>query len=253
MRFLPIIIICMFFSVDIFPQQVQLPVTQNNVAFSYRVGHLSLIDELISGWQYSGRISGGEILWCTGNSSHITQLGFIYERGNQIKNFNVTARVQNFTLYYNYLLLSARFPLFAKQFTVYLGPSTQIFQHTRKQDIGNTPLETSSLGLVSINLYNHIVIKLSSTLHLAGDFRLALLSFTGKTTDSLPGEEEPSSPQLLTAFSATDFYSLFSFQWMVHKHVALHLEYSFNLKRITPWDYFRLLTDNLSIKLGVRF
>ncbi|NOX89810.1 MAG: hypothetical protein GXO77_12365 [Calditrichaeota bacterium] len=253
MRLLQIIIISIIFSVKIFPQNVQSQVKQNGVDIAYRFSHLSLIDELISRRQYSGSVSGWEIKWITGNTSPITHVGFIYEQGDQIKNFSVTARVRNFTLYYNCLFLSARFRLFSKQCAVYFGPSMLIFYHQRKQDIGKTLPESSSLGLASINLYNRMALKLSSVLYLKGDFRLAILSFTGKTTDPLQGEEEPPNPRLLTALSVTDFYSIFSLQWMVYKNFALHLEYSFNMKRVTSWDYFRSLTDILSIKIGVRF
>ncbi|RKY87441.1 hypothetical protein DRQ09_04505 [candidate division KSB1 bacterium] len=252
-RFIKVVIIIMILTVEIFPKSVKPQSKQNGVYISYQIGHLSLIDELISNQQYCGSLSGWEIKWIAGDSSQITQLGFNYILGKRIKNFSVEAEVQNFTLYYDWLLKSDIFRIFSKECTFYSGPSVLIFLHTRRQDIGNTPLEKSNLGSISINIYNRIAFRITPAFCLMSDFRLSLFSFTGKTVDTVPGEQEPSNLKVLSGFSAVDLYSIVSFRWFLQKYFSLTFEYFFNLKQVSVWDYYRSLTDNISLKLGIWF
>jgi len=238
---------------NIFSQSAFSLNPQTELAIAYRISHLSLIDELISEQQYSGELTGGEFNWITTNESRITQLGLVYAKGSQIKNFNIAAEVQQISFYYHKLYKVTDFQLFAKSGSVFIGPSLQVFFHNRQQDIGNTPLESSHVGLASLNFYSRIHIRVTAAVFLITDLQVTVLSIAGKTERSLPGEERSGNVKFLTGLAATHIESKLGVRWMMQRHLAFQLAYTFNWRRIIPWDYFRSLSDNLSIQLGINF
>ncbi len=226
---------------------------QTELAIAYRMSHLSLIDELISQQQYSGRLMGGEVNWIMTNERRISQLGIGYVKGSRIKNFTVPAEVQQILFYFHWLNKITDLRLFAKTGNIFIGPSLQAFFHHRQQDIGNTPLESSDLGVASLNFYSCIHLGLTNTILFIGDLQVAVLAIAGKTDRSLPGEKRSRRVKLLTGFSATHIGSKVAVHWKVHSNLAFQLAYLFNLRRITPWDYFRSLSDHLSVQVGINF
>jgi len=248
-----ILFVNFLYPANIFSQSVFSLNPQTELTIAYRISHLSLIDELISPQQYSGGLTGGEFNWITTDKSRITQLGLIYAKGSRIKNFNVVAEVQQILFYYHWLYKVTDFQLLAKAGSVFSGPSMQVFFHNRQQDIGNTPLESSHVGLASLNFYSRIHLRVTAAVFLITDLQVAVLSIAGKTERSLPGEERSRDVKLLTGFTAAHIESKLGVRWRVHHHLALQLAYTFNWRRITPWDYFRSLSDNLSVQLGINF
>ncbi len=253
MRVFCIIFLCVTFSPEVFPQPVETQAGQKSLDISFLFGHYALIDEIISGRQYSGNLSGWAINWTTGSESRQFRLGFSYARGNRIRNYNVVAEVQNFTLSTDWLFRTAPIRLLSRKGAIYLGPSLLLFYHNREQMIAQTPLESSALGMASLNLSGRAAFRIISSLNFSSDFRVAVLSFTGKTTESIPGEEKASNLRLLSGFSAADVFLRLSMEWTATRSLALGFSYSFDWKRTTAWDYYRSLADIFTVKAGIRF
>lgn len=244
-----ILISCVVIAVVIFPGDLTARGRHNRVKFAYTTGHLSLIDEFISQHQYSGDLAGWDLRWVTDDSSRITHRGLTYLRGNRIRNYTIAAHIQDFSLYSDWLFQSAQFRFFSRECTVYLGPALLMYLHSREQEIGDTPMQSSVLGMVSVNLYNRFAFRLMPALHFNTDFRLSVFSFTGKSSE----DQETSNPAVLSGLAATDFSAVFNIQWMINQSLVANVAYAFRWTRVPRWNYFRALTDGLSINLGIRF
>lgn len=229
---------------------------QQGINFEAGYGSLAIRDEYISSERYSGNINTIKLGWSkVHGEKYAYQTEFDYVHGTNIRNYGVSAEVQELTLSHRFLFSTGReHYLFSRRYYSFIGPSAELWIHVRNQNIANYKLTIpySFGGMLSLGFNQKIIYPVNSKIGLSCFYRLNILSLTGKTNYSETNDEDKQSAVILsTPISGlrTDINT--SFYYHINSYISCHAGYLFRMTNIykSSWDNMISAMDIFSVKL----
>ena len=216
----------------------------------YGIGNNHLLDEYISKNEYSGVSSLGGIYWLHTNAKNQTRVGFIYSTASNLENLNNRAATYDFQMDYQHLYSICKTTLFDKPLNLYLGPDFGFYLHYRNQKIAAS-LALSVAALFSANAAMNAECRLSDKFSVSGNLLLSALSFTVRTPSLEDTNNIPTPVALLPIPNVLNLNAGLFTTYNINGWINLQCGYRFVFMKISKWDYFRQLNDNLIFQCGV--
>ncbi len=225
----------------------------SGITIEYGFGNYSLKDEYISKEKYSGTLPYYSIGWARHHETYVYRLDMSYRNSNNIKNYNVTTNITQFTLNQGFLYTLRNISIFQKNLYLWLGPSTEFFFFYNDQNIAVSGFDyaQSLAGLFSIGLNINGIYPLRYHLQLESCLRLTVLSLGFRRVDN--EEDDQSAVKLLTLFSGLNSSFDLGVRYYLLDRLSVKLSYKFELTRISAWDPLLSASDNLIFGLTYSF
>ncbi len=99
----------------------------SGITIEYGFGNYSLKDEYISKEKYSGTLPYYSIGWARHHEAYVYRLDMSYRNSNNIKNYNVTTNITQFTVNQGFLYPLSNISIFQKNLYLWFGSSTEFF------------------------------------------------------------------------------------------------------------------------------
>jgi hypothetical protein len=235
-------------SLDFFPQ---------GIFFEAGYGSIAIRDKYISPERYTGDINTLKLVWSkVHGGKYAYETTFDYVHGAKIRNYGVSAEVQEFTLNHIFLFPAKReHYLFSKRFYSFIGPSAELWLHVRNQDVSNylITIPYSLAGMLSIGFNQKIIVPINSKFGLLCNYKVGILSLTGKTNYSNSADaNKPSAIKLLTPLTGLNARINYSGYYIINAHITCLAGYEFRITRIAnnaSWDDLVNAMDIFSLKL----
>lgn len=231
----------------------QKPIFPEGIAVEYGIGSYAVTDEYISKEKYSGSLPYYRIEWANQHTNYVYHLSLNYQYSSEIKNYNVSTDIHQFTLNQGFLYPLSKFTLFNKEAYLYLGPSTELFFYYNNQNIAVSGFDyaQSIALLVSLNASSEFFYKLWDNFNIESSLGFSVLSLGFRMVDS---EEEDVSPaRILTLISGTNLVFKLGPRYYLFDNLSLKAVYLFHLTRISSWEPLLSASDNLVFTLTYGF
>ena len=223
------------------------------ITVKYGYGNFSVKDEYISNEKYSGTIPYFSFGWARKHNKYVYRLEMEYRNSDEIKNYNISTNITQFTLNQGFLYPLKKRELFNKDLDLWLGPTTEFFFFVNEPNIAVDGFDYAqsfaalfSLGINIVGAYS-----LNSKFQIESSIGMSALSLGFRMVDS---EEDDQSPvKLLTLFSG--LYSSFDLgiRYYIFNNLSIKAGYMFELCRISAWNPLISASDNLLIGLTYSF
>jgi len=223
------------------------------ITLEYGIGNYAVTDEYISKEKYSGTLPFYNIVWTNQHEDYVYKLGFEYRYSSEVKNYNVSTNIYQFSLNQGFLYSLPKFSLFKKDVYIYLGPSTELFFYYNNQNIAVSGFDyaQSFAALFSLGISSEFFYPISSKLTIESSLGFSVLSFGFRMVDS---EEEDVSPaKLLTLFAGINASFRVGARYYLSHNFSLKAAYLFNFTRISAWAPLLAASDNLIFTLTYGF
>ncbi len=243
------------YTTTFFGQQSTNPKTifPEGVTVEYGLGNYAVTDEYISKEKYSGSLPYYRIEWTNQHTNYVYHLSLNYQYSSEIKNYNVSTDIHQFTLNQGFLYPLSKFTLFNKDAYLYLGPSTELFFYYNNQNIAVSGFDyaQSIALLVSLNASSEFFYRLWNDFNIESSLGFSVLSLGFRMVDS---EEEDVSPaKILTLISATNLVLKLGPRYYLFDNLSLKAVYLFHLARISSWEALLSVSDNVVFTLTYGF
>lgn len=212
----------------------------NGVALYGGVGYFAVRDEFISSEKYSGVIPIFVARWSRFHETYGYRLALQYQHTSNLKNNNVSAEITQFSINLDFRYPIGKVPLLEKELHLFLGPSTELFFHFRRQNIagsGESIFNAYSVAsLMSAGLRLEVFCPISSNLQLNGSTQVSILSLGGRFLD--PRKTDVSPIKLLSLFSGLNASGELGVHYRLITSLIASVAYRLEVTRISSWDYF---------------
>ncbi|MBE0638277.1 MAG: hypothetical protein IH598_07145 [Bacteroidales bacterium] len=225
----------------------------SSIIFKYGLGSYALKDHYISDGKYTGTMSCLSFGWVRNHSKYVYQLDLEYRSSDEIRNYNVSARITQFTLNQGFLYQLKKGKLFNQNVDLFLGPTTEFFYFYNEPHIAVDGFDyaQSFAGLFSAGIEGAAKHQAGSRFLIESSLRLSLLSLAFRMVDS---EENDQSPvKLVTLFSGVNASFNAGVRYHVFQTLSISAGYRFELCRIGPWEPLISASNNLLIGLSLDF
>jgi hypothetical protein len=218
-------------------------------------GKLSVRDEFISKEKYSGTLPQIALSWSRFNNSWGFRQRLEYHASSDVKNYNISTDIVQFSLHRDYLYPVGKFKILSRDVFSFLGPSTELFLFYNKPNFneGGIHLNYSFVLLVSSGINGEFIIPLKHGLQIESSTYLSILSLGLRTPEIVKAKEdegeEESVVKLLTPFSGFNSVLSLGIRYQFHKSISMKLNYKFQLTRISSWDPLLSASDNIIFSL----
>jgi len=254
--FLLFVLVTAFCFIDCLRGQDSLNPEMNypeGIALEYGMGSYAVTDEYISTEKYSGCLPYYSIAWANQHSNYVYHLKIDFRNSSEIKNYNVSTDIYQFTLNQGFIYELSRFTLFDNDAHLYLGPSTELFFYYNNQNIAVDGFDyaQSFALLISGGISSQIFYKLWDDFNIEGSLDFSVLSLGLRIVDS---EEEDVSPvKILTLFSGTNLVLRLGPRYYLLDNLSVKAAYLFHLTRISSWEPLLSASDNVVFSLTYGF
>jgi hypothetical protein len=223
------------------------------ITVEYGIGGYAVTDEYISKEKYSGSLPYYSIGWSSRHSDYVYHLKLDYRNSDEIKNYNVSADIYQFTLNQGFSYALPVFTLFDKDVYSYLGPSTELYFYYNHQNIAVSGFDYSQsiAVLISGGISTEIFYKLGDDLNLEGLLNFNVLSFGFRMVDEEETDESP--VKILTLIAATNLVFDIGPRYYLFDNLSVKASYLFHLTRISSWEHFLSASDNAVLTLTYGF
>ena len=225
----------------------------SGITIEYGFGNYSVKDEYISKEKYSGTLPFYSMGWARYHETYVYLLDMSYRNSNNIKNYNVTTNITQFTLNQGFLYPLRNISIFKKDLYLWLGPSTEFFFFYNDQNIAIAGFDyaQSLAGLFSMGLKLNSIYPLRHHLQLESSLNLTILSLGLRIVDN--DEDDQSPVKILTLFSGLNSAFDLGARYYLFNRLSIKLAYKFELTRISVWEPLLSASDNLIIGLTYSF
>lgn len=239
-----------FFGQDSVNQKSIYP---EGITLEYGIGSYAVTDDYISTEKYSGSMPYYRILWTKPHDDYVYHLNLNYQYSSEIKNYNVSADIHQFTLNQGFDYALPKFRLFNKDAYLYLGPSTELFFYYNNQNIAVSGFDyaQSIALLISLGVSSELFYQLSNKFYIETSLDVDLLSLGFRMVDSEETDESPA--KLLTVISATNTVFRLGLRYYLLDNLSIKAAYLFNLTRIDAWEPLLSASDNIIFTLTYGF
>jgi hypothetical protein len=223
------------------------------ISLEYGLGSYANTDEYISKEKYSGNLPYYKADWTNPHESYVYQVGIEFRTSSEVKNYNVSAEVYLFSLNQGFLYPLSEFSLFAKKAYAYLGPSTEVFVYTNKQNIAISGFDyaQSFAALLSLGLSSGIIYPLSNSFNIESSLNFGVLSLGFRMVDMEETNESPA--KFLTLFSGTNGSFRLGIRYYLLNNFSVKASYLLGVTRISSWDPLYAASDNIIFTLTYGF
>ena len=219
------------------------------VSLEYGIGSYAVTDEYISHEKYSGSLLYYSITWANQHSDYVYHLKIDFGNSNEIKNYNVSADIYQFTLNQGFSYTLPKFTIFDKDAYLFLGPSTELFFYYNKQNIAVSGFDyaQSFALLISAGVNSQLFYKLWDDFNIEGTLDFNVLSLGFRMVDMEENDESPA--KILTLISANNLVFTLGPRYYLIDNLSVKAAYLFHLTRIDSWEPLLSASDNIVITL----
>jgi hypothetical protein len=225
----------------------------SGITIEYGLGHYSVKDEYISKEKYTGTLPGYSIRWARHHDTHVYHLDMAYRNSDEIKNYNVSTDITQFTLNQGFLYPLRDVSLFHRDLHLWLGPSTEFFFFYNDQNIAVSGFDyaQSAAGLFSLGVSVNGFYPLRNNLQLESAVDLTIMSLGFRLVDN--EEDDESATKFLTLFSGLNSAFDLRARFLISRRLSVTLAYEFKMTRVSAWDLLLSASDNIVIGLAYGF
>ncbi len=231
-------------------QQTTFP---EGISIEYGIGSFAVTDEYISKEKYSGALPYFSAAWTSGHSDYVYHLKIDFRSSSEIKNYNVTTDIYQFSLNQGFSYALPKFSIFNKDAYAYLGPSTELYFFFNEQNIAVSGFDyaQSIALLISAGLSSRIFYELWDDLNLEGSLDFGVISLGFRMVDT---EETDATPvKILTLLAGTNLSFSLGPRYFLRDNLSVKAAYLFNFTRISSWEPLLSASDNLALTLTYGF
>jgi hypothetical protein len=223
------------------------------VTIEYGIGSYAVTDEYISKEKYSGSFPYYSITWANQHSNYVYHLKIDFGNSSEIKNYNLSANIYQFTLNQGFSYALPKFTLFNKDTYLYLGPSTEIFFYYNKQKIAVSGFDyaQSFALLISAGVNSQLFYKLWDEFNIEGTLDFNVFSLGFRMVDEEETDESPA--KILTLISANNVAFTLGPRYYLFDNLSVKAAYLFHLTRINTWEPLLSASDNVVFTLTYGF
>lgn len=223
------------------------------ITFEYGIGNLALTDEYISSEKYSGPIPYYSIAWASQHTDYVYHLKLDFSNSSDIKNYNVSTDIYQFTLNQGFSYALPEFTIFDKNLNMYIGPTTEIYFYYNRQNIAVSGFDYSQsfLVLISGGICSELYYKLWDDLNVEGTLEFSLLSLGLRMVDMEETDEQP--VKILSLFSGTNLVFKFGPRYYLFDNLSVKASYLFHFTRVSSWEPLLSASDNVILTLTYGF
>jgi hypothetical protein len=231
----------------------QKSIFPEGVSLEFGIGNYAVTDEYISKEKYSGPLPSYSITWANQHSNYVYHLKIDFCNSSEIKNYNVSADIYQFTLNQGFSYALPKFSLFDKDAYLYLGPSTELFFYYNSQNIAVSGFDyaQSFALLISGGINSQLFYKLWNYFNIEGTFDFNVLSFGFRMVDMEETDESPA--KILTLISANNIVITLGPRYYLLDNLSVKAAYLFHLTRISSWEPLLSASDNVVFTLTYGF
>lgn len=219
------------------------------------LGYVAVRDEFISAEKYSGDFPYVALSWSRFHHTYGYRLGLQYQSTTRLKNYNISAEVSRFSLHLDYLYPVGSIPLLSKSIFFYLGPSSELFIHFRRQNIAGSGVSIlnaySFSSLISGGLKSEAFYPVNPAIQLEASARMSLVSLGGRMLN--PNKSEESFVKLLSFLSGVNAIGEMKIRYSFTDSFSGTIGYRLEVTRISAWDYFLSSSDTFIVTIGYDF
>jgi hypothetical protein len=223
------------------------------ISLEYGIGNLAVTDEYISDEKYSGSIPYYRVQWIKSHQDYIYHLSLDYRYSSEIKNYNVSTDIYQFTLHQGFSYAGPKFSLFNKDAYLFLGPSTEVYFYFNQQNIAVSGFDyaQSIAFLMSLGIDSDLIYKLANHFNIESSLNVSLLSLGFRMVDMEETDESPI--KLLTLFAGTNAVFRLGIRYYIAQNFSIKAGYLFHLTRISSWDPLLSASDSFVFKVTYGF
>ncbi len=213
------------------------PVYPEGISLEYGLGKFAVRDEYFSREKYSGPLPYFKTGWSRLHSNYAYVVGLEVQNSSDIKNYNLSTDIFQFTLRQGFLYQLPRMTLFNKDLSGYLGPSTDLFFFHNKPAISLSGIDDnweSIVGLFSLGVNTHFIYPLQRKIQLEGKLGFSVVSVGLRTVDEK--DENTSEIKFLTLLNGTNGSTAFGIRYFLSKRLSVKIAYSLQMTRVSSWD-----------------
>jgi len=215
------------------------------------IGYIAVRDEYISGERYSATLPLYGILWSKHHETYDFRLSMEYQRTQNLKEYDVSTEFSQFRIALNYLYPISEASVISKKLSISLGPTAEIFECDRRQNISGSQNSQSEVALVSGGLRSEAFWPWSTRLEVRAAAHLTLLSMGFHSINS--NYSNDSRTKMLTAFNGVDADGEIGIFYSITESFGGSAGYRFNVTRVSAWDFFISANDNFIVSLSYGF
>lgn len=219
------------------------------ISLEYGISSYAVTDEYISHEKYSGSLPYYSITWANQHSDYVYHLKIDFGNSNEIKNYNVSADIYQFTLNQGFSYALPKFTIFDKDAYLFLGPSTELFFYYNKQNIAVSGFDyaQSFALLISAGVNSQLFYKLWDDFNIEGTLDFNVLSLGFRMVDMEENDESPA--KILTLISANNLVFTLGLRYYLIDNLSVKAAYLFHLTRIDSWEPLLSASDNIVFTL----
>ena len=220
------------------------------ISVEYGIGNYSVKDEYISKEKYSGSLPFYRINWINPQQNYIYHFSLDYSYSSEIKNYNVSTDIYQFTLNQGYSYTLPSFSLFNKNVHPYLGPSIELFFYYNRQNIAVQGFDYSQSFalLMSAGINLQLYYNLMDDLDIESSLNFSVLSLGIRMVDFEETDESPL--KLLTLSSGTNAIFKIGPRYYLMDNLSVKAAYLFHFTRISSWEPLISASDNVVLTLA---
>jgi hypothetical protein len=230
---------------------VTRPLFREGLTLEGGIGYVAVRDEYISGERYSGALPYFGMTWSKYHETYGFRLHVEYQNTTNLKEYDVSAELKQFRVSLDYLYPVAQPPLFSRMLRVSLGPTAEIYNYSRRQNIAPSLLLQSNVSLVSCGLRTEANWPWTESLEVRVAARITLVSLGFHSVNSNFSTESRS--KLLSPFTGIDADGEIGVGYGLATSLYGSVGYRFDATRISAWDFFISANDNLVFSLSYVF
>jgi hypothetical protein len=215
------------------------------------IGTFAVRDEYISGEKYSGSIPFYGVTWSKYHETYGFHLHLEYQNTSNLKDFNVTSAVRQYRMSLEYLYPIADAIMCSKSVKIFLGPTAELFEFHRQDNIIGPENLQSNVALISGGIKSEAFWSLTKSLQMRAAAHTTLLSMGFHSVNSNNGNDSPT--KLLTLFKGMDADGEIAVSYQLMEPLHASIGYRFDVTRVSAWEYFIAANDNLIISLAYVF
>jgi len=215
------------------------------------IGYIAVRDEFISDEKFSSSIPFFGVTWSKYHETYDFRLHLEYQHTSNLKNYNVSAEITQFRLVLDYLYPISQGDILSRKGDIILGPTCELFEHYRRENIAGSENLQSGITLISGGLRSEAFWPLTTSLQLRAAAELTLLSLSLRTVNSNTNNESPA--KLLTLFTGIDADGEIGISCRITESFYGSAGYRFVVTRVSAWDSFIAASDNLIVSLSYGF
>jgi hypothetical protein len=241
MKTMKISLLILFFAGTLYCQDTSFNKHSNNGAsFYYGIGKTGIRDEYISDEKYTGWTNCFGVYWSGEHTKYLFKMGIEYVYIDQLKNNNVSSEITNALFHQTYLYKI----LNSEKSLITLGPSLSIFYFENSPDIAGNHINSVG-GFLNLGIDGLFYSRINNKLSFEVFSKLGVISFGGKTND------DNSGAKLQSPLSNTYFNTKILLNYQPFRYIGFSAGYENYITRITSWDYYIGVSNNVCVLLKI--